>query len=281
MMKIGIMGNGFVGNATSLFKSNNVDVIVYDKDPNRCDPASVSLQDLSDCDLVLICVPTPMNKDGSCHTVIVESCVYELNMASIRDESIVVRSTVPVGFCESLGVNFMPEFLTEANWVEDFKNNNAWIFGADSIYNTSIKSKFKELISLSKASGVIKNDDIFFCPSKEAELIKLARNSFLATKVSFFNEIHDFCSKEEVDYNTVAELTGMDPRIGRSHTQVPGPDGKKGFGGTCFPKDISSLYHQMNQVGMNSYIVEAAKARNLQVDRRDQDWKLDKGRAVI
>ena len=83
-----------------------------------------------------------------------------------------------------------------------------------------------------------------------------------------------------MDYNTVAELTGLDPRIGQSHTQVPGPDGKRGFGGTCFPKDISSLNYQLEQVGIESYIIEAAKSRNTQVDRTEQDWKMDKGRAV-
>jgi len=280
-MKIGIVGNGFVGNATSLFKSHSIRVVVYDKDPNRCDPSSTSLQDLFDCDFVFICVPTPMNKDGSCHTVIVESCIYELNMSGIRDENIVVRSTVPVGFCESIGVNFMPEFLTEANWVDDFKNNNAWIFGANNIYNTLTKSKFVELISLAKSSGAIKHDDVFVCSSKEAELAKLARNSFLATKISFFNEIYDLCDKEEIDYNTVAELTGIDKRIGQSHTQVPGPDGKRGYGGTCFPKDVSSLNHQLDQLGIDSYIIEAVKSRNTQVDRKEQDWRLDKGRAVI
>jgi UDPglucose 6-dehydrogenase len=223
-----------------------------------------------------------MNKDGSCHTVIVEKCIYQLNMAGVRDENIVVRSTVPVGFCESIGVNFMPEFLTESNWVDDFKNNNAWIFGADSLYNTSVKTKFAELISLAKESGAIKYDDVFICSSKEAELTKLARNSFLATKVSFFNEIYDLCDKEgEINYNTVAELTGLDRRIGQSHTQVPGPDGKRGYGGTCFPKDISSLNHQLEQLGIDSYIIEAAKSRNIQVDRKDQDWKMNKGRAVI
>ena len=279
-MKIGVVGNGFVGSATSLFKCDDIDVAIYDKDPNRCDPADTSPQSLFNCDFVFICVPTPMNKDGSCHTVIVEKCIYELNIAGVRDENIVVRSTVPVGFCESLGVNFMPEFLTESNWVEDFKKNNAWVFGADSIYNTSVKSRFGELISLAQGSGAIENDDIFFCSTKEAELAKLARNSFLATKVSYFNEIFDFCDKEEVDYNTVAELTGLDPRIGQSHTQVPGPDGKRGFGGTCVPKDISSLNYQLEQVGIESYIIEAAKSRNTQVDRTEQDWKMDKGRAV-
>ena len=79
----------------------------------------------------------------------------------------------------------------------------------------------------------------------------------------------------------MASLVALDDRIGESHTRVPGPDGKKGFGGTCFPKDIESLQNQMNNVGMESYIIEATKSRNIQVDRKEQDWTLDKGRAVL
>jgi len=279
-MKIGVVGNGFVGGATALFANNLVQVFIYDKDLEKCDPSYTTVDSLVDCDFVFICVPTPMREDGSCHTQIVESCVYELNMAGIKDENIVVRSTVPVGLCKSLGVNFMPEFLTEANWEKDFKNNNAWIFGASNDEPTT-KSKFVELISLSKTEGKIKHDDIFFCSSEEAELAKLTRNCFLATKISFFNEMYEFCEKKALDFDTVASLVALDNRIGESHTRVPGPDGKKGFGGTCFPKDVDSLYTQMDKLGMESYIIEAVRSRNNQVDRREQDWTLDKGRAVI
>ena len=281
MKKIGIVGNGYVGGATALFKNDKVEVLIYDKDPRLCEPSSTTLVDLVDCDFVFVCVPTPMDKDGGCHTPIVESCVYELNMAGIKDKNIVIRSTVPVGLCESLGVNFMPEFLTEANWEKDFENNNAWVFGLYDINCASTKSKFTELIAFAKTMRKIKHDDVFFCSNNEAELSKLVRNSFLATKVSFFNEIYDFCEKKNINYGTVSDLVGIDKRIGRSHTMVPGPDGERGFGGTCFPKDIASLKHQMTEIGMESYMLEAAEARNIQVDRKEQDWKLNKGRAVI
>ena len=100
-------------------------------------------------------------------------------------------------------------------------------------------------------------------------------------KVSFFNEISELCSSLGIDYESVREMTCLDDRIGQSHSAVPGPDGKGGFGGTCFPKDTSSLYSQMSDAGMESYIIEAAVSRNKQVDRKEQDWKDDKGRAVV
>ena len=285
-MKIGIVGAGFVGNATSLFECESppvtdVEVITYDKDDSKCSPVGTTIKDLADCDLVFVCVPTPMNSNGSCHTDIVENCIFDLKTAGVSNENIIVRSTVPVGFCSSMAVNFMPEFLTESNWKSDFKNNNAWVLGLHDIENELVKSKFTNLIVLAKKHGKIKHGDKYFCTSDEAELVKLARNSFLACKVSFFNEIQEFASKKNCDYNTVSFLVGIDKRIGSSHTQVPGPDGKKGFGGTCFPKDISSLERQMSDSQMESYILEAAKARNLQIDRPEQDWKDDLGRAVI
>ena len=286
MMKIGIVGAGFVGKATSLFECESppvtdVEVITYDKDDSKCSPVGTTIKDLADCDLVFVCVPTPMNSNGSCHTDIVENCIFDLKTAGVSNENIIVRSTVPVGFCSSMAVNFMPEFLTESNWKSDFKNNNAWVLGLHDIENELVKSKFTNLILLAKKHGKIKHGDKYFCTSDEAELVKLARNSFLACKVSFFNEIQEFANKKNCDYNTVSFLVGIDKRIGSSHTQVPGPDGKKGFGGTCFPKDISSLERQMSDSQMESYILEAAKARNLQIDRPEQDWKDDLGRAVI
>jgi len=285
-MKIGIIGAGFVGKATSLFECEcppvtDVEVVTYDREAGKCSPSGLSLKDLIDCDLIFICVPTPMKSDGGCYTEIVRDCIYDLKTFGVDDKNIVVRSTVPVGFCKSMGVNFMPEFLTESNWKLDFKENNAWVFGLHDTEDEVIKNKFTNLITLAKKHGKIRHSDKYFCTSSEAELAKLARNSFLACKVSFFNEIQEFANKKDCNYDTISFLVGIDKRIGLSHIQVPGPDGKKGYGGTCFPKDISSLEKQMSESGMESYVLEAAKARNLQVDRPEQDWKNNLGRAVI
>ena len=76
-------------------------------------------------------------------------------------------------------------------------------------------------------------------------------------------------------------LVAQDKRIGHSHTYVPGPDGKRGFGGTCFPKDVSSLITQMIDCGLMSYVLIAARNRNIDIDRPEKDWSQDKGRAVI
>ena len=102
-------------------------------------------------------------------------------------------------------------------------------------------------------------------------MIKYVTNCFLATKVSFFNEIFDFCMKKNVNWDTLIEGITLDKRIGESHCQVPGPDGNKGFGGTCFPKDINSLICQIQDENMVPLLLSAAWQVNL-LNRELKDW---------
>ena len=111
-------------------------------------------------------------------------------------------------------------------------------------------------------------------------MIKLFRNCFLATKVAFCNEMYQFCSLN-VNYENVRKLATMDERITESHSKVPGKDGHFGFGGTCFPKDMSNLCYTMKETGMKSFIIQSAIDRNEQIDRKEKDWLQDKGRASV
>ena len=142
-----------------------------------------------------------MNKDGSCHLNIVESVVEELKKITNLDETLVVlRSTVPPGTSDNLNCYFMPEFLTEKNFVNDFINNKDWIFG---VKGTEQDEKFKEkitnLINIACKYDKIKYNNVNFVLNSEAEMIKLFRNNFLATKVSFCNEIYQFCQKKNIN----------------------------------------------------------------------------------
>ena len=130
-MKIGIIGKGYVGKATRILECEEICTLVYDIDPEKCSPDGLQMKDLVGCTFVFVCVPTPMNKDGSCNTSIVSSVISDLIECGYPSERIVVRSTVPVGFCYGHRVSFMPEFLTEANWEEDFKNASKRIIGID------------------------------------------------------------------------------------------------------------------------------------------------------
>jgi len=280
-MKIGIIGNGFVGNATCQLECQDIEIVVYDKNSELCIPKDTKLKDLVKCEIIFISVPTPMNKDGSCYLNIIKSVLYELNELNY-DNFIVLRSTVPVGTCDSLKCYFMPEFLTEKNYIKDFYNNKDWIFG---LLNNEKDIEFiniiTKLINLAYLNEKIKYNAIHFVLNKEAEMIKMFRNCFLAAKVSFCNEISQFCNIKGINYENVRKITTKDDRILESHTKVPGPDGKNGFGGTCFPKDTNSLRYEMENSGMEPHILNSIIHRNEKVDRPEQDWNENKGRAVL
>ena len=285
-ISIGIVGYGYVGKATSLFGCQNVKVLIHDVREvtdfvgTNCVYCS-DIADLKNANLIFVSVPTPMEENGRCHTGIVESVVEKLK-EHVGDTPIIVRSTVPVGFCKKIGVNFMPEFLTEKNWVNDFRETKNWVVGTYDPNNSDFKEKIRMLFRMAHKNERIHNPPVIhFTPSDEAEMCKDMKNCFLATKVSFFNELEEFCRLKGVSYDLTKELVCLDERVCESHTSVPGPDGKRGFGGTCFPKDMEALLAEMIDAGMTSYIIDAALRRNEAVDRPEQDWKEDKGRAVL
>jgi len=281
-MKIGIIGNGFVGKTLLTLNCDDIQVLAYDTNPLlRFPNENIKMLDLIDCEIIFISVPTPMNSDGSCHINIILNVVEELRNLKYNG-FMVLRSTVPVGTTDKINLHFMPEFLTEKNFVEDFKHNKNWFFGLLGYEKDEIfKNKITNLFDLAISNDKIKNNNIHFIPNSEAEMIKLFRNCFLSVKVSFCNEMADYCNSKNVDYDNVRKLACIDERICLSHTAVPGPDGLYGFGGTCFPKDTASLLFEMNVDNVKSYILKAAVDRNNTKDRPEQDWKLDKGRAVI
>ena len=284
-MKIGIIGNGFVGKATHLLKNDELDIVVYDIVPDLCIPIGTTLNDITNkCDIIFISVPTPMNNDGSCYLNILESLVNDIKkLVDLNKSLIVIRSTVPPGTSLKLNCFFMPEFLTEKNFKQDFINNKEWIFGLknNKTQNEIFKKKITQLFESAYKYKKIKFNNINFVSNDEAEMIKLFRNTFLSTKISFCNEIEEFCRKKNINYDTVRNLAILDDRIGISHTKVPGHDGRRGYGGTCFPKDIHNLLHEMEQIGMSSYIIKSTINRNEEIDRSDKDWTNNQGRSII
>ncbi len=279
-MNIGIVGQGYVGTAVNEVFSKHYDVETYDLDIDKC---SVDyLEDLVELsNIIFVCVPTPMKKDGSCDTSIVEAVVKDINdMVVSRNVSgriVAIKSTIPPGTtnrlnkeCKNISVIFNPEFLTEANFIDDFKNQNRIIIGGERPSTT----KLRQVYSL-----VFPNAKIVKTGSKTAEMVKYMTNTFLATKVSFANEMKMICDGLDIDYDKVVEYSTYDERLGKSHWAVPGPDGKLGFGGSCFPKDINALLDLANKFEIDVFTLDGAWETNLQV-RPEQDWKKLRGRAV-
>ena len=280
-MKIGIVGQGYVGTAVKEVFSKHYEVETYDLDKDKC---SVDyLEDLVELtELIFVCVPTPMKKDGSCDTSIVEAVVKDINdMVVSRNVSgriVAIKSTIPPGTtnrlnkeCENISVIFNPEFLTEANFIDDFKNQNRIIIGGERPSST----KLRQVYSLA-----FPNAKIVKTGSITAEMVKYFTNTFLATKVSFANEMKMLCDELKIDYDKVVEYSTYDERLGKSHWAVPGPDGHLGFGGSCFPKDLNAILDVCRELGVPAKTLYGAWETNLKV-RPEQDWKELKGRAVV
>lgn len=275
--KLGVIGAGIVGNAFYEGMRHAFDVLRYDKRPECSDVGSI-VELLQEVDgPIFICVPTPMNPDGSASTSIVEDVVR--NIYGWGNRVLVIKSTVPPGttarlnqaFGPTLSVVFNPEFLTEANPVEDFKSQDRIIIGGSSEAAQTVTDVYSIAYP-----GVM----TIQCDATTAEMVKYVGNCFLATKVSLANELYQICDKLGIQYDGVIKLAMLDKRLGRSHWKVPGPDGHFGFGLTCFPKDINALIAAAVSLGVDPKVLRAVWEKNLEV-RPEKDWEQMKGRAVV
>ncbi len=223
--------------------------------------------------VIFVCVPTPMRKDGTCYTGIVEEVIREINETA-NGHIVVIKSTIPPGTTDRINseythstVIFNPEFLTEANFLEDFKNQKRIILGGDRKGTNKLRQIY---------SKVFPHATIVKTGSNTAEMVKYFTNTFLATKVSFANEMYSVCEQIGIDYDKVVEYATYDERLGKSHWAVPGPDEDFGFGGHCLPKDLSAIINEFDTYGL----LEAVEQVNDQV-RENRDWEHMVGRAVL
>lgn len=276
---IGIVGQGFVGNAVYQKFKKYYDVLTYDINQELCNSDLDNLVRKSD--YIFVCLPTPMNLDGNCDLNIIESSLLELNTLTkfevVGSKTVIIKSTIPPGTTKKfnkqfshLNIVFNPEFLTERNAVEDYNNQNRIIIGGKRPYSTSVVRIFSKVFP---KAHIIKTD------STHAEMVKYLTNTFLSTKVSFANEIYQICQEVDVDYDKVVEYATLDERLGKSHWMVPGHDGDFGFGGHCFPKDLSALIKLSEDLNTTNNVLKSVRDTNDEV-RGNRDWEKMKGRAV-
>ena len=278
-MNIGIIGQGFVGNAIYQKLKKYYKVFTYDIQAKLCNSDLDEV--LNRCKIIFVCLPTPMNKDGSCNLDILDNTLETINKASIDVEGriVVIKSTIIPGSTHNFQLKyryvdlvFNPEFLTEANAVDDFENQTRLLLGGPKRATTKIKQIFSA--AFRKTPRIIKTD------AKTAELVKYVTNTFLATKVSFANEIYQLCESLDLDYDKIIEYATLDPRLGDSHWGVPGPDGDFGFGGHCFPKDLAAIIEITKENNITNNVLKAAQTTNNTV-RSNRDWEKMKGRAIV
>jgi len=280
-MKIGIVGNGFVGSSVAFGFSPTTgcdsEIKIYDKDSSK---STHSLESTLTSDFIFVSVPTPSNPDGSINLDVVYNAFEEMNNLNHRtDNVILLRSTVTPGTTRklqrkfrNLNIVFNPEFLTERSAKLDFINQARFILGGLKKNVNKVEKLFKWRFG--ETMPIIKTN------YETAELIKYMNNCFFATKVSFLNEMYQIADACGVDWGMAVDGFIRDGRIGHSHIAVPGPDGKFGFGGSCFPKDIQAMIHFAQTLDIHPDVLIGAWEKNLDV-RPEEDWKDLKGRAVV
>lgn len=270
MEKVGIIGNGFVGESIAFAFSPTCDVKIFDIDELK---RTHTLDDTLNQDFVFVCLPTPMDKNGVQDLTIIENFFQNIGN---KNSIFILKSTVLPGTTEKLKekfnikIVFSPEFLTERTAKLDMLTQARIILGGERDLTDKVETLFNKRFM---------NRHIIHTDTKTAEFVKYMNNTFFAAKISLMNEYYRLSKLIGVDWDVALYGFVSDGRIGDSHLHVPGPDGKLGFGGTCFPKDINALIFMAKEVGCNMNVLEAAWKTNLEV-RPEQDWLKLKGRAI-
>lgn len=252
--KIGIVGLGFVGNAIKIAMEDRCQIYVVDKDSTK---GTHSFSDLKECEAVFVSVPTPFGDDGKCDTGILE---YALSQLKDYTGVIISKCTAPPLIYKELNERYpnlvhAPEFLTAANAVQDYIGGKFIIIGG----RVQAYIEFAEkIIKIGQPDANL----VEHCSIEEASLAKYTINSFLATKVTFMNEIYQLANAVGADYDHLSRMITLDTRIGKSHMAVPGLDGQFGFGGMCFPKDTSALIKIAEEVDTQLNVLDAAVKKN-------------------
>ena len=290
-MKISVIGTGYVGLVSgTCFAETGNQVICVDIDENKVDKLrngevpiyepqldvlfernvrqgrlqfTTSLKESIDqTDIIFLALPTPPGEDGSADLSYVLGVAEELGKIITGYKVIVDKSTVPVGTAEKVTaaiaknaqVDFdvvsNPEFLREGFAVEDFLKPDRVVIGTSS-------DRAKKMMEELYKPFVRQGNPIYFMDEKSAELTKYAANSFLATKISFMNEIANICELLGADVDKVRIGIGSDTRIGKRFL-FPGI----GYGGSCFPKDVQALIRSSDQVGYDFKILNAVEEVN-------------------
>lgn len=272
-INIAIIGHGYVGKAVDHGFSTG-QVIKHIIDPIY----GTTIEELKNkvrLDAAFVAVPTPFGEDGSIDASIVRDVVQQLAFFSCP---IVIKSTTTPDVVEELYnendlVVFNPEFLTEKNALDDFINPPMHVLGG-------ARKQTDKVLDLYENHSQCIPCPVYHMTAKEAAFVKYGINSFLATKVLWMNQFKDIVDDHDAKYNVIANAIGSDPRIGHSHTQVPGPDGRKGYGGACFPKDTSALSSFAR--GEFSVLDEVISANNryrqeYELDDREKEQKVNYG----
>lgn len=266
MISVGIIGYGFVGKALGqLSLAQQIDLNIYDIGiDEHSNPEKKSLAFGSD--MVFLCLPTPSSDDGTLDVSLLMEAAEHWKQVRSPDSILVIKSTIPPGFLaqvESFQVVFNPEFLTQRTAMEDFLEADEVIVGGSSSANCE---KVLDLYRMFYGEIYPGKEIRYVSTSGEmAELVKIVRNSYYAVKVSFANEVFEYVSSIDIDYETFRQVfvhQGRNAWVDGAHLVVPGPDGYRGWGGACLPKDSLGLLTCAKQYKQEMPVLRAAIESN-------------------
>lgn len=267
----GVIGYGFLGTAVVHGFGLHANIKIYDKFKDFD-----TLEDVvRDSDFLWMCLPTPMNQDsGKIDLSALEENLEKIhNLVDEKDNKIVIiKSTVVPGTTRSFAEKFpklkfvmSPEFLTARNNRLDFICASRIIIGGEDKYALE---RVEEVHRYRFGNSTL----MYTTGFEEAEMTKYGANCFFAAKISYFNFIYDLCQKLNIDFDNVRDMILADGRIGRSHANVPGWDGQRGYSGSCFPKDVNAFINFAKSVGVDPKLLSASWDQNLE-DRPSKDWE--------
>ena len=250
-MRVAIVGHGFVGKAVDYsIQHPKVRKLIIDPLYNN----TVKALNNFDPEFTFVSVPTPMGDKGKIDC----SIVYEV-MNFLKQTTtgyLVIKSTIVPKDIKKLTSGFRgnhiiynPEFLTEKNANEDFINPSMHIFGGDESATKALETFYHDYTICTPCPTV-------HCSPEEASFIKYGINAYLASKVAWFNQFYDIVERADQNWNTIVNAIGNDVRIGHSHTRVPGYDGKRGYGGACFPKDTAAFSQYAKTFSILDKVIE-------------------------
>lgn len=260
LRRIGIIGYGYVGRGTAHALAPVAEVEWHDPLVDGSRP----LEELIRWAHVLfVCVPTPMAASGSADLDIVTEVVGQLAELG-ASVPVVLKSTVPPGTTDkfsrrwpNLQLMFSPEFLRERHHLDDAAAPSRVVLGWSQAIDDSRRSMVRSIFSRR-----FPDTPIVELACLEAELLKYTANALFGVKVSFANEIAELAERLGANWESVRKALVMDPRVGDGHFIVPGPDGKRGFGGKCLPKDMAALLNVAAEHDIDLGVVAAAVHAN-------------------
>ena len=256
-MRISIVGYGFVGKALANATKESVE---FQKVDPKLNTSTKEIQNFRP-EIIFICVPTPMNQDGSQDISILKEIIAEIKSFNLKS-LVVVKSTILPSYVSEIenelsSFVYNPEFLREKHANEDFINSKMIIFGGKEESCLKLSNFYKNFLKC-------KNKEYTFTDPVSASFIKYIINSFLATKVIFFNEFHKLFESSDAkeDWSSFIKILTKDDRLGSSHMSVPGHDGRFGFGGACLPKDSNAIVKYAKSFNTELSVLTAAIITN-------------------